>query len=76
VARIAGQALGIRKKGPGSMPSLVKPVERQVDAATAGVLADIAGDVGQLHRKSEIGSAGEHRAVADAHDQRHHHADA
>jgi hypothetical protein len=75
VARIAGQASGVGEKGSRDRcTGLVEPVERQVDAPAARVFADIAGNVGELHGKAQIGSTGQHRAVADPHDQRHHHA--
>ena len=40
--------------GIGIDPGLAQPVERQVEPAGPGVLADVARDVGELHRDAEI----------------------
>ena len=65
---------GVALPGLGVDPRLPHPVQRQVDAAIAGILANVAGDVGELHGNAEITGAGEARAVAHAHQQRHHRA--
>ena len=52
-----------------------KNVRRKIDPAGAGILDDVAGDIGQLERKSEVAGAIKRRLVPDAHDHRHHHPD-
>ncbi len=62
------------EQGLGRDPRLIQPVERQIDAPALRILADVAGDVGQLHRQAQIGGAGEAATAGAAHDHRHHHA--
>ena len=60
----------------GSMPASRSQCERQIEPAGARVLADVARDVGELHRDAEIaGARHQRRRVAHAHQQRHHRAD-
>jgi hypothetical protein len=62
--------------GVGVDAGLAQPGERQVEPAHCGVLADVAGDVGQLHGDAEVAGAGQRsRRVAHPHQQRHHRAD-
>ena len=51
---------------------LVHPGLRQIKPAGAGVLADIPGDVGKLHRHAEVAGACDQLLLAHAHDHRHH----
>lgn len=44
----------------------------QVAAANLGVVDDVAGDVGQLHRQPQVAGTVQHGGVAHAHDPRHH----
>jgi hypothetical protein len=52
-----------------------QPVMRQVEAAVARILADVARDVGVLHRHAEIAGARQRTPIAHAHQQRHGGAD-
>ena len=52
-----------------------QPLPWQIDSAETRILADIAGDVGELHRDPKIAGAGERLRRSHVHDQRHHHAD-
>ncbi len=66
---------GIGQEGVGVEPGGPHPVERQVEPAHAGILADVAGDVRELHRGPEVAGPGQGLGCAHAHDQRHHRAD-
>jgi len=55
---------------------LYEPGAGQVEPSHARVLADVAGDVGQLHRDAEVAGAGDGAGVAHAHDQGRQHVDA
>ncbi len=59
----------------GCQPDLAQPVERQVDSASTCVLADVAGDVRQLHRDPQVACAGERVRIAYPHQHAHHRAD-
>ena len=52
-----------------------QPLSGQIDSPETRILADVAGDVGELHRDPEIAGAGERLRRSHAHHQRHHHAD-
>ena len=54
---------------------VAQPFGGEVAAAGPSILADIARDIGELHREAEIAGAGECHRAAHAHHQRHHHAD-
>ena len=57
------------------MPASRSHRKRQIEPAGARVLADVAGDVGELHRNAEIARARHHLRRTRAHQQRHHGAD-
>ncbi len=63
------------EEGVGQDRLLLQPVEREIEPAGAGVLADVAGDVAELHGDPEVHRAGEGLLVASAHEQRHHETD-
>ena len=52
-----------------------QPLSGQIDSAETRILADIAGDVGELHRDPKVAGAGERLRRSHVHDERHHHAD-
>ena len=51
-----------------------QPVLWQKQAALAGIFADIAGNVGQLHGKAKVASTGQRISVSDPHQNTHHRA--
>ncbi len=66
---------GRRQEGVGIDAGLAQPGERQIQPAGARVFADVARNIGELHRDAEIAGARQRHGVAHAHHQRHHHAD-
>ena len=56
-------------------PGLGQPPQRQIEPAVAGILADVAGDVGQLHGHTQLDRRGQPLGVAHPHQHRHHGAD-
>ena len=66
---------GRREEGVGIDAGLAHPGERQIETAGARIFADVARDIGELHRNAEIAGARQRQPVTHAHHQRHHHAD-
>ena len=71
----AAECTGVGQECVGIDAGLGQPVQRQIEPAVAGILADVAGDVGQLHRHAQIDRGGEAFGIAHAHQHRHHGAD-
>ncbi len=61
--------------GVGIDAGVGEPVARQVQPAAPRILANVAGDVGDLHGHAEVAGAREHRRIARAHEHGHHRAD-
>ena len=53
-------------------PCRLQQGSRQVDAPDAGVVDDVARDIGELEGDAQVGGAIEHGRIPDAHDHRHH----
>ena len=49
-----------------------QPLQRQIEPPFAGIFADIAGNVGELHRDAELAGARQCISRSGVHDQRHH----
>ena len=49
-----------------------QPLQRQIEPPFAGVFADIAGNIGELHRDTELAGACQSISRSGVHDQRHH----
>ena len=52
-----------------------QPLSGQIDPTETRILADIARNVGELHRDPKVAGAGERLRRPHVHDERHHHAD-
>jgi len=55
---------------------IAQPLQGQIHAANACVFADIACDIGQLHRHAQLASAGQCHGLLWTHEPTHHGADA
>ena len=62
-----GGGFRAREERVGRDAGAAHPGEREIEAAGAGVFADVAGDVGELHGNTEVAGAGKRGRVADAH---------
>ena len=75
IAAISGVNMGFASHDSRIDAMLAQPGQRQIQPAGAGVLADIAGDVGQLHGDAEIAGARDDFGRTLPHHQRHHRTD-
>jgi len=70
-----GQPMARVGQGRGGYAEFLQPLLGQVTAPDPGILDDIAGDIGQLHRQAQVAGAVQHRWVAYPHHPRHHQPD-
>ncbi len=72
--RLRAAGLGVGEEGLGVHARILHPVERQIEPPLAGILAHVAGDIGQLHRHAHVAGPRQRIGIAHAHDHRHHRA--